>query len=149
MLRHAQGVVVCLALVTSFGDFLNSSEGDRKMVAIVPATSNYRRARMHSSETRKKTRTKSILDRTIAFFFKIKRGIQGKLLQNRMQIKYRQRRVCKQWRAVRTLPDAFLNALVQRVLRGLYLLFVRRLLAPKVYSHTSENSLPMEQFAAL
>ena len=26
MLRHAQGVVVCLALVTSFGDFLNSSD---------------------------------------------------------------------------------------------------------------------------
>lgn len=75
MLRHAQGVVVCLALVTSFGDFLNSSEGDRKMVAIVPATSNYRRARMHSSETRKKTRTKSILDRTIAFLFKVECGV--------------------------------------------------------------------------
>jgi hypothetical protein len=26
VLRHAQGVVVCLALVTSFGDFLNSSD---------------------------------------------------------------------------------------------------------------------------
>ena len=75
MLRHAQGVVVCLALVTSFGDFLNSSEGDRKMVAIVPATSNYRRARMHTSKAREKTRTKGVLDRTIAFLFKVECGV--------------------------------------------------------------------------
>jgi hypothetical protein len=40
VLRHAQGVIVCLALVTSFGDFLDSSESDCKMVAIVPTAKN-------------------------------------------------------------------------------------------------------------
>ena len=104
MLRHAQGVVVCLALVTSFGDFLNSSEGDRKMVAIVPATSNYRRARMHSSEAREKLEQRAYLTGRLRFFSK------SNVVSN-----------------ASSLPAAFLNALVQRVLRGLYLIVMMRI----------------------
>ena len=51
MLRHAQGVVVCLALVARFRNLLDAPESDRKVVAIVPATANYQE--MHSAKREK------------------------------------------------------------------------------------------------
>ena len=45
VLRHAQRVVVGLTLVTSFSDLLDSSESDRKMVAVVPAARRYGQTR--------------------------------------------------------------------------------------------------------
>ena len=75
MLRHAQGVIVCLALVTSFGDFLDSSESDCKMVAIVPETNNDRREAYLHGKRLKERISKNALHRTIALLFKVKRGV--------------------------------------------------------------------------
>ena len=75
VLRHAQCVVIGLAFVTNFRDLLDSPESVRKMVAIVPAIVD-EQLRKHLNSAVES----DALDRTIAFFFKIKRGIQGKLL---------------------------------------------------------------------
>lgn len=148
MLRHAQRVVVCLALVPSLRDLLDSPEGDRNVVAIVPANCDYRRAREPARNMQKSAISDNALDRTVALFFKVKSGIQGELLHRTRHIKNRTE--CSSESYLRTLPDAFRNAFVQRVLRGLYLFDVKRQRRQgQFHSHVAGDSLPMEQLAAL
>ena len=76
MLRHAQGVVVCLALVARFRNLLDAPESDRKVVAIVPATANYQELQ----SAKNMLDGADALDRAIALLFKVKCGVQRKLL---------------------------------------------------------------------
>jgi hypothetical protein len=87
VLRHAQRVVVCLALVPRLRDLLDSPESDRNVVAIVPANCDYRRAREPAWNMQTSAISDNALDRTVALFFKVKSGIQGELLHRTRHIK--------------------------------------------------------------